>query len=116
MRDILINSTDLVSQERSSRIAPFQSILPVVYSKLANKENPWPSILRLMIDNEFFKSLTVLIHLCVLNQRQDLFHLIEDIFREFFNSIDGLIYLSNQTSQSQGLLKALYFAVNILLN
>jgi len=113
IRDVLINSADLISQEKSSRIAPFQSILPVVYSKVANNENSWPSILRMMIDNDFLKSLTVLIHLCVLNQRQDIFNIIEDIFREFLNSFDGLIYLANQTSTPNGLLKALYFAVRI---
>jgi hypothetical protein len=67
----------------------------------------------MMIDNDFLKSLTVLIHLCVLNQRQDIFNIIEDIFREFLNSFDGLIYLANQTSTPNGLLKALYFAVRI---
>ena len=65
----------------------------------------------MMINNDFLKSLTVLIHLCILNQRQDLFNLIEDILREFFNSLDSLIYLVNQSSTSNSLLKALYFAV-----
>jgi hypothetical protein len=68
-----------------------------------------------MIDSDFLKSITVLIHLCVLNQRQDIFNLIEDILREFLNSFDCLIYLSNQTSTQHALLKALYFAVKILL-
>ncbi|CAF3938847.1 unnamed protein product [Adineta steineri] len=110
IRDVLINSTDLISQEKSSHIAPFQSILSVVFSKTSNYENSWPSVLRMMGDNDFFKSLTVLIHLCVLNQRQDIFNIIEDILREFLNSFDGLIYLANQKSTPNGLLKALYFA------
>ncbi len=112
IRDVLINSTDLISQEKSSRIAPFQSILPIVFSKISNNENPWPSILRMMIENDFLKSLTVFIHLCVLNQRHDIFNIIEDILREFLNSLDALIYLGNQTSTPNGLLKALYFAVS----
>ncbi len=113
IRDVLINSIDLISQEKSSRIAPLQSILPIVYSKISNNENPWPSILRIMMDNDFIKSLTVFIHLCVLNQRHDIFNIIEDILREFLNSFDALIYLVNQTSTPNGLLKALYFAVRI---
>jgi len=113
IRDVLINSIDLISQEKSSRIAPLQSILPIVYSKISNNENPWPSILRMMMDNDFIKSLTVFIHLCVLNQRHDIFNIIEDILREFLNSFDALIYLVNQTSTPNGLLKALYFAVRI---
>ncbi len=63
-----------------------------------------------MMENDFLKSLTVFIHLCILNQRQDLFNIIEDILREFLNSFDALIYLVNQTSTPNGLLKALYFA------
>ncbi|CAF3511851.1 unnamed protein product [Rotaria sp. Silwood1] len=110
IRDVLINSIDLISQEKSFRIAPFQSILPIMFSKISNNENPWPSILRMMMDNDFLKSLTVLIHFCVLNQRQDLFNIIEDILREFLNSFDGLIYLANQISTPNFLLKALYFA------
>lgn len=113
IRDVLINSTDLLSQEKSSHIAPFQSILPIVYSKISNYENSWPSILRIMMDNDFIKSLTVFIHLCVLNQRHDIFNIIEDILREFLNSLDALVYLVNQTSTPNGLLKALYFAVGI---
>ena len=116
IRDVLINSADLISQEKSSRIAPFQSILPIVYSKIPNQENSWPSILRMMMDNDFVKSLTVLIHLCVLNQQQDLFYIIEDILREFLTSFDALIYLINQTSTPSGLLKALYFAVRTFYN
>ncbi len=65
------------------------------------------------MDNDFLKSLTVFIHLCVLNQRHDIFYIIEDILREFLNSFDALIYLVNQTSTPNGLLKALYFAVRI---
>ena len=115
IRDVLINSTDLISQEKSSRLAPFQSILPIVYSKISNNENSWPAILRQMMDNDFIKSLTVFIHLCILNQRYDIFYIIEEILREFLNSSDALIYLSNQTSTPNGLLKALYFAVRFLL-
>ena len=111
IRDVLINSSDLLSQTKSSRVTPFQTILPVVFSKIPNQENSWPSILRLMIEHEFLKSITALIHLCVLNQRQDIFNIIEDIFREFLNSLDGLLYLANQTSTPNGLLKALFFAV-----
>ena len=114
IRDVLINSSDLISQEKSSRIAPFQSILSTVFSKTPNSENPWPAILRMMINNDFLKSLTVLIHLCVLNQRQDLFDLIEDLLRQFLNSFDVLIHLINQTSTPNGLLKALYFAVSLV--
>lgn len=114
IRDVLINSTDLISQEKSSHLAPFQTILPIVFTKISNNENPWPSILRIMMDNDFIKSLTVLINLCVLNQRQDIFNIIEDILREFLNSLDALVYLVNQTSTPNGLLKALYFAVRIL--
>ncbi|UJR28969.1 hypothetical protein I4U23_010187 [Adineta vaga] len=110
IRDVLINSSDLLSQTKSSRLVPFQTILPVVFSKQPNQENSWPSILRMMTENDFLKSITALIHLCVVNQRQDIFHIIEDIFREFLNSLDGLIYLANQTSTPNGLLKALYFA------
>ncbi|CAF1554201.1 unnamed protein product, partial [Adineta ricciae] len=110
IRDVLINSSDLLSQTKSSRVTPFQTILPVVFSKIPNQENSWPSILRLMIEHEFLKSITALIHLCVLNQRQDIFNIIEDIFREFLNSLDGLLYLANQTSTPNGLLKALFFA------
>ena len=64
-----------------------------------------------MMENDFLKSLTVFIHLCILNQRHDLFNIIEDILREFLNSFDALIYLVNQTSTPNDLLKALYFAV-----
>jgi hypothetical protein len=103
----------LISQEKSSRIAPFQAVLSVVYTKTPNNENPWPSILRMMMDTDFIKSLTVLIHLCVLNHRQDIFYVIEDILREFLNSLDGLIFIANQTSTPSGLLRALYFAVRI---
>ena len=106
-----MNSNDLISQEKSFRITPFESMLPVVFSKSTNSENSWPSILRMMIDNDFFKSLTVLIHLCILNQRQDIFNIIEDILREFLNSFHGLIYFANQISTPNVLLKALYFAV-----
>lgn len=67
----------------------------------------------MMINNDFLKSLTVLIHLCVLNQRQDLFDLIEDLLRQFLTSFDILIHLVNQTSTPSGLLKALYFAVSL---
>lgn len=112
IRDVLINSSDLISQEKSLRVAPFQAILSVVYSKVPNNENSWPSTLRMMMDNEFLKSITVLIHLCVLNQRQDLFNIIEDILREFLNSLDGLIYLANQIATPNVLLRALCFAVS----
>ena len=64
-----------------------------------------------MTECHFIKSFTVLIHLCVLNQRQDLFHIIEDILREFLNSLDGLIFLANQTATPNGLLRALFLAV-----
>lgn len=67
----------------------------------------------MMTDHDFLKSLTVLIHLCILNQRQDLFDLIEDLLRQFLNSFDVLVHLVNQTSTPSGLLKALYFAVRI---
>lgn len=65
----------------------------------------------MMMDNDFLKALTVLIHLCVLNQRQDVFNIIEDILREFLNSFDSLIYLANQMSTPNSLLRALYYAV-----
>lgn len=110
IRDVLINNSDLLSQEKSSRLSPFQSILPIVFSKQSNEENSWPIILRFMIDNDFFQSLTVLIHLSILNQKYELFYLIEDIFREMLNSLDVLIYLFNQTTIHNHLFKAFYFA------
>ena len=112
VRDVLINATDLISQEKTSRLASCQSILSVVYAKLPNNENPWPCVLRWLVDTDFLKSLTVLIHLCILNHRQDLFNLIEDILREFFHSSDALVFLANQIATPNGLLKALYYAVS----
>lgn len=112
IRDVLINATDLVSQEKSSRVSPCQTILPVVFSKISNQENPWPLILRWMTDTEFLQSLTVLIHLCILNQRHDLFNVIQDILREFFNSFDALVFLAHQLTMTNGLSKALFFAVS----
>ena len=112
IRDVLINAADLISQEKTSRLASCQSILSAVYMKLPNKENPWPCVLRWLVDTDFLKSLTVLIHLCILNHRQDLFNLIEDILREFFHSSDALVFLANQIATPNGLLKALYYAVS----
>ena len=113
IRDVLINSNDLICQEKSSRISPCQMIIPVIFSKIPNEENSWPSILRWMIDREFLQCLTVLIHLTILNQRQDLFNIIEEILREFFNWSDTLVFLAHQTSICTELLKSLFFAVSL---
>ncbi|CAF0900246.1 unnamed protein product, partial [Didymodactylos carnosus] len=107
--DILTNADDVLSQQKS-RASPLQPSLSVVFSKIQNSENPWPSILKMIIDTDFLKSLTVLIHISVLNYRQDLFNCIEDILKQFMFTNDGLTFLANQTSLTNSLLRALFLA------